>query len=70
MVRREVTDWLTQLHVECKEKDVGLDELGEGGKGVVSNIGEFGGDIGNELLGERGGKVLFSRGEGGEGGRL
>ncbi|GJQ94494.1 polyubiquitin 10 [Tanacetum coccineum] len=39
-----------------KEEDVGLDELGEGGKGVVSKIGEFGGDIDSGLLGERGGK--------------
>ncbi|GJW72670.1 hypothetical protein Tco_0129587 [Tanacetum coccineum] len=53
-----------------KEEDVGLDELGEGGKEVVSKIGEFGGDIGSELLGDRGGEVLFGGGEGGEGGRL
>ncbi|GJT07451.1 retrovirus-related pol polyprotein from transposon TNT 1-94 [Tanacetum coccineum] len=40
-----------------KEKeDVGLDELGEGGKGVVSKIGEIGGDLGSELLGDRGGE--------------
>ncbi|GJY63680.1 zinc finger, CCHC-type containing protein [Tanacetum coccineum] len=50
-----------------KEEYVGLDELGEGGNGVVSKIGEFGGDIGSELLGERGGEVLFGGGEGGEG---
>ncbi|GJZ84068.1 hypothetical protein Tco_0649241 [Tanacetum coccineum] len=50
-----------------KEDDVGLDELGEEGKEVVSKIREFGGDIGSELLGDRGGEVLFS---GGEGGRL
>ncbi|GKD87810.1 hypothetical protein Tco_1358964 [Tanacetum coccineum] len=55
---------------EGKEEDVGLDELGEGGKGVVSKIGEFGEDIDSELLGERGGEVLFGGGEGGEGGRL
>ncbi|GKA83297.1 hypothetical protein Tco_0804892, partial [Tanacetum coccineum] len=48
-----------------KEEDVGLDELGEGGKGVVSKIGEFGGDIDSGLLGERGGEILFSGGEGG-----
>ncbi|GJY78697.1 hypothetical protein Tco_0484498 [Tanacetum coccineum] len=53
-----------------KEEDVGLDELGEGCKGVVSKIEEFGGDIGSRLLGERGGEVLFGGGEGGEGGRL
>ncbi|GKC54058.1 hypothetical protein Tco_1076803, partial [Tanacetum coccineum] len=55
-----------------KDEDVGLDELGEGGKGVVSKIGEFGGDIGSRLLRERerGGEVLFGGGEGGEGGRL
>ncbi|GJT52700.1 hypothetical protein Tco_0978857 [Tanacetum coccineum] len=29
-----------------KEEYVGLDELGDGGKGVVSKIGEFGGDLG------------------------
>ncbi|GJR16316.1 hypothetical protein Tco_0798968 [Tanacetum coccineum] len=39
-----------------KKEDVGLDELGEGGKGVVSKIGEFGGDLGSELLRDRGGK--------------
>ncbi|GJS78891.1 hypothetical protein Tco_0728772 [Tanacetum coccineum] len=50
-----------------KEEDVGLDELGEGGKEVVSKIGDFGGDIGSELLGDKGGEVLFG---GGEGGRL
>ncbi|GKE15338.1 hypothetical protein Tco_1422915 [Tanacetum coccineum] len=50
-----------------REEDVGLDELGEGGKGVVSKIGEFGGDIDSGLLGERGGEILFG---GGEGGRL
>ncbi|GJW61523.1 hypothetical protein Tco_0110858 [Tanacetum coccineum] len=48
----------------------GLDELGEGGKEVVSKIREFGGDIGSELLRDRGGEVLFGGGEGGEGGRL
>ncbi|GJY75063.1 RNA-directed DNA polymerase, eukaryota [Tanacetum coccineum] len=37
-----------------KEEDVGLGELGEGGKGVVSKIGEIGGDIGRELFGDRG----------------
>nr|GEY02791.1 hypothetical protein [Tanacetum cinerariifolium] len=37
-----------------KRDDVGLDELGEGGKGVVSKIGEFGGDLGSKLLGDRG----------------
>ncbi|GJR49691.1 hypothetical protein Tco_1400212 [Tanacetum coccineum] len=37
-----------------KEEDVGLDELREGGKEVVSKIGEFGGDIGSELPGDRG----------------
>ncbi|GJR32096.1 hypothetical protein Tco_1108328, partial [Tanacetum coccineum] len=50
-----------------KEEDVGLDELGEGSKEVVSKIGEFGGDIGSELLGDRGGEVLFGGGKGGEG---
>ncbi|GJR31124.1 hypothetical protein Tco_1208772 [Tanacetum coccineum] len=39
-----------------KEEDVGLGELGEGGKGVVSKIGEIGGDIGRELFGDRGGE--------------
>ncbi|GKE42923.1 hypothetical protein Tco_1470207 [Tanacetum coccineum] len=58
------------IRLRGKEKDVGLDELREGGKEVVSKIGEFGGDIGSELLGDRGGKVLFGGGEGGEGGRL
>ncbi|GJW10743.1 hypothetical protein Tco_1576570 [Tanacetum coccineum] len=53
-----------------KEEDVGLDELGEGSKEVVSKIGEFGGDIGSELLGDRGGEVLFGGGKGGEGGGL
>ncbi|GJV73188.1 hypothetical protein Tco_1493183 [Tanacetum coccineum] len=49
-----------------KEEDVGLDELGEGSKEVVSKIREFGGDIGSELLGDRGGEVLFGGGKGGE----
>ncbi|GKE75992.1 hypothetical protein Tco_1542112, partial [Tanacetum coccineum] len=49
-----------------KEEEVGLDKLGEGGKEVVSKIGEFGGDIGSELFGDRGGEVLFGGGEGGE----
>ncbi|GJU58865.1 hypothetical protein Tco_1236631 [Tanacetum coccineum] len=48
----------------------GLDELWEGSKEVVSKIGEFGGDIGSELLGDRGGEVLFGGGKGGEGGGL
>ncbi|GJT49382.1 hypothetical protein Tco_0975539 [Tanacetum coccineum] len=39
-----------------KKEDVGLDELGEGGKGVVSKIGEFGGDLSSELLGDREGE--------------
>ncbi|GJU91471.1 hypothetical protein Tco_1303894 [Tanacetum coccineum] len=39
-----------------KKEDLGLDELGEGGKGVVSKIREFGGDLGSELLGDRGGE--------------
>ncbi|GJV73186.1 ALP1-like protein [Tanacetum coccineum] len=39
-----------------KEEDVGLDELGEGGKGVVSKIGEFGRDLGSELFGDREGE--------------
>ncbi|GKB88298.1 hypothetical protein Tco_0960570 [Tanacetum coccineum] len=51
-------------------EDVGLDELGEGSKEVVSEIGEFGGDIGSELLGDRGGEVPFGGGKGGEGGGL
>ncbi|GKB42618.1 ALP1-like protein [Tanacetum coccineum] len=42
-----------------KEEDVGLDELGEGGKGVVSKIGEFGGDLGSELFGDRGGDDML-----------
>ncbi|GJU99739.1 hypothetical protein Tco_1329010 [Tanacetum coccineum] len=67
-----------------KKKDVGLNELGEGGKGVVSKIGEFGRDLGSELLRDRGDEedekgfivigdvsgVLFGGGEGGDGGRL
>ncbi|GJW73869.1 hypothetical protein Tco_0133239 [Tanacetum coccineum] len=52
------------------KQDQGLDELGEGSKEVVSKIGEFGGDIGSELLGDRGGEVLFGGGKGGEGGGL
>ncbi|GKF04053.1 hypothetical protein Tco_0034721, partial [Tanacetum coccineum] len=47
-----------------------LDELGEGSKEVVSKIGESDGDIGSELLGDRGGEVLFGRRKGGEGGGL
>ncbi|GJV76975.1 hypothetical protein Tco_1508559 [Tanacetum coccineum] len=39
-----------------KKEDVGLDKLGEGGKGVVSKIREFGRDLGSELLGDRGGE--------------
>ncbi|GJR89586.1 retrovirus-related pol polyprotein from transposon TNT 1-94 [Tanacetum coccineum] len=31
-----------------KKEDVGLDELGEGGKGVISKIGEFGGEEGGD----------------------
>ncbi|GJR65695.1 putative reverse transcriptase domain-containing protein [Tanacetum coccineum] len=41
---------------QVKKEDLGLDELGEGGKGVVSKIREFGGDLGSELLGDRGGE--------------
>ncbi|GKA90538.1 hypothetical protein Tco_0812408 [Tanacetum coccineum] len=39
-----------------KERDVGFGELGEGGIGVVSKIGEIGGDVGEELFGDRGGE--------------
>ncbi|GJZ17858.1 hypothetical protein Tco_0553981 [Tanacetum coccineum] len=39
-----------------KEEDEGLDELGEGGKGVVSKIGEVGGVLGSELFGDRRGE--------------
>ncbi|GJV36689.1 hypothetical protein Tco_1409166 [Tanacetum coccineum] len=46
-----------------KEEDVGFDELGEGGLGVVSKIGEIGGDVGRELFGDRGGD-MSSDGEG------
>nr|GEU52501.1 hypothetical protein [Tanacetum cinerariifolium] len=60
------------------------DELWEGGKGVVSKIGEFGGYLGSKLLRDRGGEedkrgfivigevggVLFGGGEGGDDGRL
>ncbi|GJU73592.1 hypothetical protein Tco_1264997 [Tanacetum coccineum] len=53
-----------------KLEDVGLDELEEGSKEVVSKIGEFGGDIGSELLGDREGDVIFSGGKGGKGGGL
>ncbi|GJX89510.1 hypothetical protein Tco_0341524 [Tanacetum coccineum] len=67
-----------------KKEDIGLDELGEGGKGVVSKIREFSGDLGGELLGDRGGEddergfivirevggVLFGRGEGDDGARV
>ncbi|GKA21651.1 hypothetical protein Tco_0701640 [Tanacetum coccineum] len=42
-----------------KEEDVGSDELGEGGKRVVSKIGEFGGDLGSELFGDRGGDDML-----------
>ncbi|GJW57933.1 reverse transcriptase domain-containing protein [Tanacetum coccineum] len=35
-------------------KEVWFNELGEVGKGVVSKIGEFGGDLGSELFGDRG----------------
>ncbi|GJR43765.1 hypothetical protein Tco_1311868 [Tanacetum coccineum] len=38
------------IRLRGKEEDVGLDELGEGGKGVVSKIGEFVGDIDSGLL--------------------
>ncbi|GJW62127.1 hypothetical protein Tco_0111462 [Tanacetum coccineum] len=56
--------------VRGKEEDVRLDELGEGSKEVVSKIGEFGGDIGSELLRDRGGEVLFGGGKCGKGGGL
>ncbi|GJW18051.1 hypothetical protein Tco_0025487 [Tanacetum coccineum] len=39
-----------------KEEDVGFGELGEGGIGVVSKIGEIGGDVGRELFRDRGGE--------------
>ncbi|GJV74316.1 hypothetical protein Tco_1494311 [Tanacetum coccineum] len=42
-----------------KEEDVGFGELGEGGIGVVSKIGEIGGDVGEELFGDRGGEDIF-----------
>ncbi|GJW11211.1 RNA-directed DNA polymerase, eukaryota, reverse transcriptase zinc-binding domain protein [Tanacetum coccineum] len=42
-----------------KEEDVGLDGLGEGGKGVVSKIREFGEDLGSELFGDRGGDDML-----------
>ncbi|GJT30105.1 hypothetical protein Tco_0910380 [Tanacetum coccineum] len=46
-----------ERYVGGKEEDVGLGKLGEGGKGVVSKIGEIGGDIGRELFGDRGGDM-------------
>ncbi|GKE24302.1 hypothetical protein Tco_1435814, partial [Tanacetum coccineum] len=42
-----------------KEDDVGLVELEEGGKCVVSKIVEFGGDLGSELFGDRGGDDML-----------
>ncbi|GKB67995.1 hypothetical protein Tco_0929407 [Tanacetum coccineum] len=82
----EERDYLTTILEICggKKEDVGLDELGEGGKGVVSKIGGFGGDLGSVLLGDGVGEedekgfivigevsgVLFGGGEGGDGGRL
>ncbi|GJV50986.1 hypothetical protein Tco_1446727 [Tanacetum coccineum] len=59
LVLEEGEIWLTPIALEIyggKKEDVGLDELGEGGKGVISKIGEFGGDLGSELLGDRGGE--------------
>ncbi|GJW25917.1 hypothetical protein Tco_0607029 [Tanacetum coccineum] len=44
----------TMLDVEGKEEDVGLDEFGEGGKGVVSKIREFSRDLSSELFGDKG----------------
>ncbi|GJS44708.1 putative reverse transcriptase domain-containing protein [Tanacetum coccineum] len=41
-----------------KEENVGLDELGEGGKRVVSKIGEVGEDLGSELFEDRGGECM------------
>ncbi|GJY90340.1 hypothetical protein Tco_0505536, partial [Tanacetum coccineum] len=49
-----------------KKEDVGLDELGEGCKGVVSKIGEFGGD----RVGEKEDRGFVVIGEVGDGGRL
>ncbi|GJS43335.1 hypothetical protein Tco_0568378 [Tanacetum coccineum] len=48
---------------ESKEENVGLDELEEGGKGVVSKIGEVGGDLGSELFGDRGGECMARHGD-------
>ncbi|GJS34641.1 hypothetical protein Tco_0533023 [Tanacetum coccineum] len=44
------------IRLRGKKEDVGLDELGKGGKGVVSKIGEFSRDLGSELLRDRGGE--------------
>ncbi|GJY90633.1 putative reverse transcriptase domain-containing protein [Tanacetum coccineum] len=49
-----------------KKEDIGLDELGEGCKGVVSKIGEFGGD----RVGEKEDRGFVVIGEVGDGGRL
>ncbi|GJR94169.1 hypothetical protein Tco_0266343 [Tanacetum coccineum] len=49
---------LMQGVCRSKEENVGLDELEEGGKGVVSKIGEVGGDLGSELFGDRGGECM------------
>ncbi|GKC91788.1 hypothetical protein Tco_1152437 [Tanacetum coccineum] len=39
-----------------KERDVRFGEFGEGCIGVVSKIGEIGGDVGGEMFGDRGGE--------------
>ncbi|GJU62758.1 hypothetical protein Tco_1244593 [Tanacetum coccineum] len=51
-----VLDWVCSLACEGKEEDVGLDEFGEGGKGVVSKIREFSRDLSSELFGDKGGE--------------
>ncbi|GJT69549.1 hypothetical protein Tco_1028835 [Tanacetum coccineum] len=47
---------LRKFMARGKKDDVGLDELGEGGKGMISKIGEFGRYLGSELLGDKGGE--------------
>ncbi|GJR17828.1 hypothetical protein Tco_0966355 [Tanacetum coccineum] len=56
-VLRHFSQWTYFLGRRGVGGPVGVVQWNEVGKGVVSKIGEFGGDLGSELFGDRGGEL-------------